>query len=45
MAVNDKQMSIYEFTRLANEAQNKPKPDFSGFVTAVTRQVNDIMQG
>jgi len=28
MAVNEKQMSIYELTRLANEAQNKSKPDF-----------------
>ena len=45
MTVNDKQMNIYELTRLANEAKNQPQPDFSGFLNAVAEQVNDVIQG
>ena len=45
MTVNDKQMNIYELTRLANDAQNKAKPDFTGFVNSVNTQVNEVMQG
>lgn len=45
MTVNDKQMSIYELTRIANEAENQAKPDFSQFTATVANQVNEIMQG
>jgi len=41
MSLNDKQMSIYELTRVANE---RKEPDFSKFVTTVTDQVSEVVQ-
>ena len=35
MTVNDKQMNIYELTRIANESQNQEKPDYSAFTASV----------
>mgnify|MGYP001626703748 CR=1 FL=1 len=40
MTVNDKQMNIYELTRIANESQNQSKPDFKQFIKSVSEQIN-----
>ena len=45
MSVNDKQMNIYELTRLAQEQQNQAKPDFTGVLSAVQDQINEIVTG
>jgi len=35
LTINDKQMNIYELTRIANESKAEAKPDFSTFIKSV----------